>query len=319
MGEERDYCLCGWRVRSAFLLPELLPWNGATNAPVDVTIRAGTLPQRLAADGSPGRMVDIDASTVHIPGVVNMQVRNGRDIIVDLPPKDRDKPDWHVFLLGTGLVLLCYQRRKFPLHAAALRIGERTIAIAGRSGAGKSTLALALSQRGHSLLSDDLAVLRNDEPDGVSVLPAFPRLKLWADTLDWAGVSTGRLRRVRPRQNKYDLAASTGFTPEATRLDAVIHLGKPEDAPPRLTPMTQPQSIAHLAHHATRPWMPRPDGYETARLTQAAAIARAVPLLTLTRPLRFDAVSTTAARIEDLAQADLLSPEPEFFTLSQHG
>lgn len=319
MAEQWDYCLCGWRVRSAFPLPELLRWNGAANAPVDITIRAGTVPQRLTADGSPRRAVEVDASVVHIPGVVSILVRDGHDIVVDLPPEGRTEPDWHVFLLGTGLVLLCYQRGTLPLHAAALRIGGRTIAIAGVSGAGKSTLALALSQRGHSLLSDDLAVLRDDGPNGISVLPAFPRLSLWADTLDWAGVSTDGLRRVRPRQNKYDFEPSTGFTPEAARLDAVIHIGPPGDGPPRLTAMTRPQAIAHLTHHATRPWLPRPDGQETARLAQATAIARAVPLFTLTRALGLDAVSRTVAMIEDLAQADPPPPGQEAFTLSQLG
>src|SRR5262245_16919533 len=38
-----DYALCGWRVRSAVELPEVMPWMGDDRAP-DLVIRLGAAP-----------------------------------------------------------------------------------------------------------------------------------------------------------------------------------------------------------------------------------------------------------------------------------
>jgi Coenzyme PQQ synthesis protein D (PqqD) len=49
------------------------------------------------------------------------------------------------------------------LHAAACRIGSRTIAVCGRSGAGKTTTARAFERAGAGLLSEDLLILSSGD------------------------------------------------------------------------------------------------------------------------------------------------------------
>ncbi|MEV9042980.1 hypothetical protein AB0072_26060, partial [Klebsiella pneumoniae] len=78
-----------------------------------------------------------------IRGLVHILVQGGRHITVDIIDS-RDERGWRLFLLGAALGYLCHQRGVFPLHAASLTVGGRTIALAGESGAGKSTLAFAL-------------------------------------------------------------------------------------------------------------------------------------------------------------------------------
>jgi hypothetical protein len=51
------------------------------------------------------------------------------------------------------------RRGRYPLHAAALCLGERTLILPGASGSGKTTLVLALLRAGFELLADDIIFL----------------------------------------------------------------------------------------------------------------------------------------------------------------
>lgn len=305
MAEEYDYLLCGWRVRSALQLPELPVWAGPGDAPADVTILAGPVPERLPGTLTPSGIVDITedgTALVHIPDLVRILLRGGREVTVDVLRQEGEASGWRVFLLGMGLSLLCDQRGLFPLHAATLQVGGRTVAIAGDSGAGKSTLALALTRRGHRLLSDDLTVLSTAGPSGVMVLPAYPRLKLWRDTLDWAGMSVEGLPRVRSHMQKYDLSTTTTFAPDATRLDTLLVLEKSEnDTPPVLRQASPAEAVLQIMRHASRRRLRFLPNRKQAFFGQSAAIAGATPVFQLVHPWRLDALAATVSLIENMA------------------
>lgn len=303
-----DYLLCGWRVHSDVPLPELPAWTGAHDAPADVAVRVGAVPERLPDSLLPDGLIDVAAdgtALLHIPDLVRILLRGGREITVEVLRDEGEATGWRAFLLGMGLALLCDQRGLYPLHAATLRIGERTVAIAGDSGSGKSTLALALTRRGHQLLSDDLTVLRDDGADGITVLPAYPRLKLWRDVMDWAGLPPEGVPRVRPALEKYDLSPAAGFAAEAVRLDALLVLedGEEDGASPSLTPLRPAQAVPYIMRHATRRRVRLLSGRKPVLFAQSAAIARSVRVFTLSRPLRFDALEVTAALAEAAVRA----------------
>ena len=88
--------------------------------------RAAELPYLEAAPD--GRLL-IDAGPI-VRFLVTLRV------VVETALAD-DALEWRASLLGPVLAILCYLRGTLPLHASALRIGERAAAIAGRSGAGK--------------------------------------------------------------------------------------------------------------------------------------------------------------------------------------
>lgn len=71
----------------------------------------------------------------------------------------------------------------FPcLHASAVRLTSgRAVAFTAEAGTGKSTLCAALVARGGQLLSDD-AIAPRIEDDQLRVHPAYPSLRLWADS-----------------------------------------------------------------------------------------------------------------------------------------
>ncbi|MDQ1090751.1 hypothetical protein QE400_000164 [Xanthomonas sacchari] len=298
MAQARDYLLCGWRVRSTLSLPELPPWLAAASADVgvDVLIEETQVPDRLDPTEPPGTWLSIgtDGSVLlQVPDLVRIHVQGGRFIRVQR--LDRDDDGWRLFLLGSALGYLCLQRGLFPLHAACLRVGERTLAIAGHSGAGKSTLSAVLLQRGHRLLSDDLTVIQDDD-HGITVLPAFPRLKLWHDTLHALHISSDGLPQVRQGMDKFDLRPHAGFDATPAPLDAIVLL---QDAPePRLQRCSPAAALPLLHANLARPQAAARLGLRATTFAQAAAIARQVPIWRLQRPRRFEALEATADLIE---------------------
>lgn len=225
--ESSDRTLCGWRVRSALPLPELLPWSGDDRTP-DIDVRLGAVPDRLEDEIHTGPFVRIGRDgrvRFSMEGVASYLIRGGREVTVDarLP---LDAPDLSLFFLGTVFGVLCHQRGALPLHASCLAFGERAVAFAGPSRAGKSTLAAALMERGHRLLSDDVTVLRFPGGGAPLVEPGFPRQKLWADALE--AFSLGRGRRVRSKREfeKYERSAAELFQAEPLPLAAVCHLSE---------------------------------------------------------------------------------------------
>jgi hypothetical protein len=67
------------------------------------------------------------------------------------------------------------------LHASTVVIDGRLVAFAGPGGAGKSTIATALARRGHAIGGDD-ALLVTARERSASAVPAYPGVRLWADS-----------------------------------------------------------------------------------------------------------------------------------------
>ncbi|WP_258073007.1 HPr kinase/phosphorylase [Xanthomonas arboricola] len=284
-------------MRSTLLLPELPHWPASVTASdtSDVVIEEAPLPSLLDAADPADTWLSIGADgsvLLQVPDLVRILVRGGRSIQVQRLRQDDES--WRLFLLGSALGYLCLQRGLFPLHAACLRIGNRTVAIAGHSGAGKSTLSAALVRRGHGLLSDDLTVIRTE--GDIEVLPAFPRLKLWRDTLDSLQMPCVGLPQVRKGMDKFDLRPQSGFDPTPAPLDAIVIL---KEASEMSMQRHSPSAALPLLHnYLARPTAALRLGLRPATFAQAAAIARQVPVWHLLRPLRFDALDDGAELIE---------------------
>ncbi|MFY8107034.1 MAG: serine kinase [Elstera sp.] len=232
-----DYQLFGWRVQSALPLPELLPWQGEACAP-DLIVEMGAVPplDQSLPSFSPAIQIGATGVRVAIPAVATYWVEAGRRVVIE-PVLPEDAPDIRVFLLGTVLAILCFQRGLLPLHASAVDIGGRVLLLSGISGAGKSTLAAAFSARGYPLLSDDLCALEVREGQPLRILPAFPRVKLWRDSAEQLQVAFAGLERSREELEKYHVPlAEALFQPNALPPAQIVLLRTeraPEQHPPR--------------------------------------------------------------------------------------
>ncbi len=121
------------------------------------------------------------------------------------------------------------------MHASAVAIEDRCVAFVGSEGAGKSTTAAALARRGCGVLSDDIVALV--EQEGVfHVMPAYPHLCLWPDSVKMLYGSPDALPRLIPDWEKRRLPLGeegTRFESRALPLAAIYVLGdrRPDPAP----------------------------------------------------------------------------------------
>ena len=97
---------------------------------------------------------------------------------------DEDGPNVTVrHLLIDQLMPLLLSLDSVVLHASAIAIEGRAVALIAPGGGGKSTMALQLSRLGCAVLSDDALVV--EAAGGLPIaLPAYPGLRLWPDSLN---------------------------------------------------------------------------------------------------------------------------------------
>lgn len=296
-----SHALCGWRVCSDLPIPELpqFPEAGISTGPSDITVTVGPVSEELDDPiGLNGFLKVGRDGTVLMKVAEDLRflVTGGRDVTVEFR-SELGRETWRLYFLGTILHYICHQRGTYPLHAACLSIAGKTVAIAGHSGDGKSTLAYELLRRGHHLLSDDLTVLQSEGED-IRVVPAYPRLRLWRESLVAAGTDTDGLLRVRPDMDKFVIEPRGGFDPAPTKLAAVVVITAERDFD--LKRYGPAEAVTLLLPHICRPKVAALLGRQADLLRFTARIAVQSPVYQLKRPKRFDRLADVATAIEGL-------------------
>ena len=302
-----DYQLFGWRVQSALPLPELLPWRGDARAP-DLIVEKGAVPppgQDLPSF-SPAIQIGSTGVRVAIPAVATYWVEAGRRVVIE-PVLPEDAPDIRVFLLGTVLAILCFQRGLLPLHASAIDIGGRVLLLSGISGAGKSTLAAAFSARGYRLLSDDLCALEVREGQPLRILPAFPRVKLWRDSAEQLQVAFDELERSREELEKYHVPLAEALFQANALPPAQIVLLRTERAPERSPPRRLIGVDALRRHDLVHRWrLGMALGYQALIFKAMARLIDSVPVMEVTRS---DDLADLPALVDSVLALVVVQPE----------
>jgi hypothetical protein len=133
-----------------------------------------------------------------------------------------------LYLIGPVFGLLLRLRGVTCLHASAVAFGNYCVAFVGTTGAGKSTIAAAFARQGYATLSDDLVAL--SEREGTfQVMPGYPRLCLWPESVETLYGSAEALPRIIPDEEKRVLAPGTGevrFETRPLQLAAIYILGE---------------------------------------------------------------------------------------------
>jgi len=248
-----------------------------------------------ATEVGPGLWVSGSAALValDVAGVPwRILVTDGSQVTVD-GPADREPPSW--LLESWAVTLAMLQRGRVVLHGTVMEVAGRVVVLAGDSGAGKSTTAAALGQRGHRLLTDDVAVV--DLRDGVPwVLPFRRGLHLCDDAADALGLDRGGLARMDGAPGKLVLDPD-GLDREPRPIDCVVvlGLGGAEVAVRRLTGAA---ALECLTTRAGRPLASRAILGPRRHLEAMAAIASAVPVWSVTRPTEGWTAEDVARRVE---------------------
>jgi len=158
--------------------------------------------------------------------------------------------DAATYLVGPILAFVLRLHGSVCLHASAVAIEGRAIALVGSPGAGKSSAAAAFAKSGYSVMSDDVVALV-EQKDCFRVEPGYPRVNLWPDAARALFGSEDALPRGTPTWDKRFLALDQDrfrFEPQALPL-GVVYVLRTRDAGRsacRIDPVLPPSAIVTL-------------------------------------------------------------------------
>jgi hypothetical protein len=227
----RAYRLNGLRLDSDFDLPALPGWDGPAAAPSDVVFRHGKVPSRLDRPDHVAPVFQTGGSTAYLlalAGTGRIIVRDGREVTVE-PEAAADATVTSAILAGPIQSVLWHQRGLLPLHASAIDVEGRTVALCGHAATGKSTLAAVLAAQGHAVMADDICPVDARGGAEVSVLPGCGRLRLWRDALDRIGTGTNGLTPALSGKETYFLDCGDRIAGAPRKLAAVVLLSRQQD------------------------------------------------------------------------------------------
>jgi len=239
------YRLSALKLASDIELPELLPWDGPPDDPVELSFRLGPVSEPDMSD-------HIDASSgakaceryfAAYPDEARVLIENGRTVTLE-PAPGADLTEARAILMAPVQAVLWHQRGLLPLHASVVGRNGRAVALAGPSGAGKSTLAAVLADKGFDVLADDICIV--DAANGADLLPSTPRLRLWRDALDHLGICPEGLPRALSRREKYVFELGAREIAARWTLTSVVLLSRQPGAVPAMERLRGAHAVIEL-------------------------------------------------------------------------
>ena len=266
-----------------FLAPEL---HQLGNRPelIDVEVCTEKLPELLAESKPAGPLMRVrpEAAHVDIPGLARFAVEHGKRITIDAAgPIDHQ---CRLFLYGTVSSLLLLQRNLLPLHGSGVLTPKGVVLFVGHSGFGKSTLLAAFLERGYEMVTDDIAAL-DVRTEGVKVLPSFPQMKLWENSLTRLGRSSEGLPYARtPEIDKFSVSISGDFSPESAPLYAIYALKPRNQSEIEIKSLDHSRKINILIDHTWQKLALKRQNRHLTHFQQIAKVANQARIKRVYRP-----------------------------------
>jgi hypothetical protein len=259
-----NYFVFGLHLRSNLPLPGVNPDHSSTEA-YDIGLHLGLRPYS-DEDFSPRSeeltYVSEDTNAVGEPALRIFRVEQGtfvrlayedgtqfwldgkRENIWATWPPASSMENAASYLLGPVLGLVLRLRGVTCLHASAVAFENRSVAFVGQTGAGKSTIAAAFARQGYGVISDDIVALVERKGD-LHVMPAYPHLCLWPESVKMLYDSPEALPRLIPDWDKRRLALGdqgTRFESRCLPLGAIYVLSERRPSPAPYVEAIRPQN-----------------------------------------------------------------------------
>lgn len=168
-------------------------------------------------------------------------------------PESLTLEDTATYLLGPVMGFVLLLRGIFCLHASAIVLEGKAVAIVGPPGYGKSTIAAAFAKLGYPFFSDDVVTLHESNGDFL-VQPAYPRIRLWPKSAEALYGFVDALPRITPTWDKrYVDLTENGYRFQASPLPlAAIYVLKSrsvDSAAPRIESLRGNDALFALARN----------------------------------------------------------------------
>lgn len=162
---------------------------------------------------------------ISVDDIATYRVKEGRHIDI-IPFEGADKESIELFLNGSVLGAVLFQRGIIPLHGSSFIYNGKGIVVCGASGVGKSSVTAAFCKRGAEFVNDDITpvIISSPSPSSPSspeILPIYSTIKLWEDSLLDLGYQQDGLAKIRPALQKFYLPIEKSNNSKV-KLDTVI-------------------------------------------------------------------------------------------------
>jgi len=299
------YWAYGLSIHADVLCPELPPHPHPANDP-DVTIRVLDR-EATALCPLPDRRYEVQPGhfRLDVPGVARYSVEDGKRILIE-PMAESTPEKIRLFLLGSTMGALLYQRGLYPLHGSAVETPWGAMIFVGVQGAGKSTLAAEFHRQGYRLLSDDVCAVERT-PKGLRILPALAQIRLCADAYQRLGTPEGSRFDV----DKYVVPMGERYCPDPVPLRAIQVLSDQQALAdhdiPRFEPLRGLSKVQCLLENLYRPFYLKGQRTQSEVSRMAGIIAQHASVVRVSR--RRDAtLPLDLVRFLELAWAECFSP-----------
>jgi hypothetical protein len=273
----QGYWAYGLRIHAELECPELPFLSSQTGAP-DVTIQL--LPARADALESAEQFfyeVHPGIFRLAVPQVAQYSVEEGQRIIIT--PLPNVAPERiRLFLLGSAMGALLYQRGLFPLHGSAVETRWGAMIFVGAPGAGKSTTAAQFLRKGYRLLSDDVCAV-SATPEGLQILPALAQFRLCTDAYERLGNQGG----ARFDVDKFVVPMGEGYCPHPVPLRAIHILTDHDSVTPKFEVLRGFDRVQRLFENLYRPHYLKGQATQSDLMRMAGLIAKQATMVAVSR------------------------------------
>ncbi|MDW7755891.1 MAG: hypothetical protein SCH68_12075 [Brevefilum sp.] len=243
MTKIHSYSVYGLEIHSEVSIPEMP--TGRDLHP-DVFICYGNPPTTLEGEKSVGRKFESQKQHLLIKTdkIARILISNGNKIVVHPLPGSHEH-QVRLLLMGWGFGALFQQRNTVALHGSVINSGDKGFVICAPSGVGKSSLTLAFIKQGYQYLDDNIAVfsLAGETP---MVLPGYPQMKLWKDTIERFNIEESEPEPLFPHVQKFQISFNDQFRNHPSQITVIYILTPTKQSSLSLTTLSGHKSFDML-------------------------------------------------------------------------
>lgn len=275
-----SYFAYGLGIKSVLPIPEFIPAQVRCDVTIEVEKDRSPreyLPLEVVSEAMALKLSQEEA-IVYWQDVGVFLVQGGKKIII-IPVADISENLIRLFLVGSIMAILLYQRGLLVLHASVVNINSSAVAFLGVSGEGKSSTAAALHAYGHGLIADDVAAITLGK-EQVTITPGFPQIKVSLEVANCLGYDSSSLHLLHPNLKKLGLRHTQDFYQKPLPIKRIYVLT--DHAEFGIEPLKLQEALIELSRHSRLTTLFR---FETAtHFLQCVTLAKECTIYRLKRP-----------------------------------